>query len=216
MKEVPNATTGISPFMMQHDVQPRGVLALVKEHWSGFQALPTNKPVEQYISELKIHLESIREVAEKHASVAQEQYAKYYNAHSCDKTFKEDEEVIVLEKDSSSKTFARWQTGTVVRVLSPYSYIVAMPNCSTHHLHANRMRKLVLHSYNVRIVNDSDVDFSDISVAPTQTEQATLPSELVDKGTHNHLTVAERDQLLCPLDEFCDCFSEVPGLCDKI
>ena len=102
----------------------------------------------------------------------------YYNAHSCDKTFKEDK----------TKTFARWQTRTVVRVLSPYSYIVG----SRRNLHAHCMRKLVLHSYNVGIVNDSDVDFGDISVAPTRTEQATLPSELVDKGTLNHLTVAER------------------------
>lgn len=216
MREVPNATTGVSPFMMQHGVQPRGVLALLKEHWSGFQALPTNKPVEQYLSQLRKHLEVTREFAEKHTSVAQEQYAKYYNAHTCDKTFKENEEVIILEKDSGSKTFARWQTGTVVRVLSPYSYIVAMPNGSRRHLHANRMRKLVLHSYNVGIVNDSDVDFGDISVAPTQAEQAALPSKLVDKETLNHLTATERDQLLCLLDEFCDCFSEVPGLCDKV
>ena len=69
--------------------------------------------------------------------------------HARDKTFNADEEVIILDKDSGSKTFARWQTGTVVRVLSPYSYIVALPNGSRKHLHANRLRKLVLNAYHV-------------------------------------------------------------------
>jgi len=68
-----------------------------------------------------------------------------------------------------------------------------MPNGSRRHLHANRMRKLVLHSYNVGIVNDSDVEFGRISVAPTETKQV-LPSELIDKGTFDHLTVTEMNQ----------------------
>ena len=149
MREIPNATLGVSPFVMQYGVQPRGVLGLVKDHWSGFQTMPTSKPVEQYLNELKKQLETTREFAEQHAKVAQEQYAKYYNVRARDKTFEVDEEVIILEKDSGSKTFARWQTGTVVRVLSPYSYIVALPNGSRRHLHANRLRKLVLNAYHV-------------------------------------------------------------------
>ena len=74
----------------------------------------TSKPVEQYLTELKKQLKNTREFAEQHAKVAQEQYAKYYNVRARDKTFNVDEEVIILEKDSGSKTFARWQTGTVV------------------------------------------------------------------------------------------------------
>jgi len=42
--------------------------------------LPTCKPVSQYLTELKKHLETAREFAEQHAQKAQEQYAKYYNA----------------------------------------------------------------------------------------------------------------------------------------
>ena len=85
-----------------------------------------------------------------------------------DKTFNVDEEVIILEKDSGSKTFARWQTGTVVRLLSPYSYIVALPNGSRRHLHANRLRKLVLTAYHVGVTNDKDTEFGEVEVAPTQ------------------------------------------------
>ena len=96
----------------------------------GMENLLTCKPVSQYLAELKGHLETTREFASQHAQKAQEQYAKYYNAHAHHKTFQVGEEVIVLEKDSNSKTFSRWCTGEVLRVLSPFSYIVGMPNGS--------------------------------------------------------------------------------------
>jgi len=42
------------------------------------------------------------------------QYAKFYNAKAVDKSFQVGEQVIVLERNSNSKTFARWQTGEFV------------------------------------------------------------------------------------------------------
>ena len=49
----------------------------------------------RYLTKLKKHLETTREFAEQHAQKAQEQYAKYYNAHACNKSFQVGEEVIV-------------------------------------------------------------------------------------------------------------------------
>jgi len=60
-------------------------------------------------------LEKTREFANEHATKAQEQYVKFYNAKAVDKSFQEGKQVIVLEKDSSSKTFARWQTGEICK-----------------------------------------------------------------------------------------------------
>jgi len=216
MREVPNATLGVSPFMMQYGVQPRGLLSLIKDHWSGFQTLPTIKPVEQYLSELKKQLETTREFAEQHAKAAQDQYAKYYNVKARDKTFKVGEEVIVLEKDSNSKTFARWKTGTVVNVLSPHSYIVSMPNGSRRHLHATRMRKLMVDTYHVGVINDHDTEFGDIDVAPTAVDADELPSSIIDQSMLGHLSDSQRQRLLDLLDEFACCFSNVPGLCTAV
>jgi len=188
MREILNATLGISPFVMQYGVQPRGLLGLIKDHWSGFQTLPTRKLVEQYLAELKKQLESTREFAEQHAKVAQEQYVKYYNVRARDKNFKVDEEVNILEKYSGSKTFARWQTGKIVRVLSPYSYIVALPNGSHRHMHANRLRKLVLNTYHVEVINDKDTKFGEVETAPTHCDPDQLPNEVVDQSTLTHLS----------------------------
>jgi len=86
MREVFNATTGVSP-LLQYGVQPKGVLSLINYNWVGMDNLPTCKPVSQYLAELKGHLETTHEFASQHAQKAQEQYAKYCNALAHHKTF---------------------------------------------------------------------------------------------------------------------------------
>ena len=213
MREVPNATTGVSPFVLQYGVQPKGVLSLVKDNWTGMENLPTIKPVAQYLTELKSHLETTREFASHHAQKAQEQYAKYYNAHAQNKTFQVGEEVIVLEKDSNAKTYSRWHTGEVLRVLSPFSYIVGMPNGSRRHLHANRMRKLITDVYHIGIVREQDSDFGEISSVPNDNTDS-LPSKHV--ADIEHLNPDQQARLKNLLDEFGGCFSSQPGLCTII
>jgi len=86
------------------------------------------------LSDLNKTLEKTREFASKNAKRTQEQYAKFYNTKAVHKSFDVGEQVIVLERDSNSKTFSRWQTGEICRKLSPYTYIVSMPNGSMRHL----------------------------------------------------------------------------------
>jgi transposase InsO family protein len=122
LRESSNATTGVSPFMLQYGIPPRRVLSLMKDEWTGFRELPAAKTVKQYLIDLNHKLETTASFANEHAKVAQDQYAKFYNVKAADKSFKVNEQVIVLEKDDNSKTFSRWQTGVVSHVKSPYSY----------------------------------------------------------------------------------------------
>jgi len=55
-------------------------------------------------------------------------YYYYYNARAKDNAFSVGNQVVVLEKDSAHKTFARWKHGTVMKVRSPYSYDIQMPD----------------------------------------------------------------------------------------
>jgi len=187
LRESPNATTGVSPFVLQYGIQPHGVLSLLKDDWTAFDTLPKTKTVEKYLSDLQKALEKTREFAIEHATKAQEQYAKFYNAKAVDKSFQEGEQVIVLEKDSSSKTFARWQTGEICKKLSPYTYIVAMPNGSRRHLHANKLRKLVIPTEHVGIISENDTDFGEVLVVPPD-KTTCLPSERIDLNSLSHLS----------------------------
>jgi len=217
LREVPNATTGLSPFMLQFGIPPRGVLHVLKQTWTGQQRLPSSKPVDQYMNDLVKCLETAGKFANEHSKIAQAQYAKYYNARAADKSFTMGEQVIVLEKDSNSKTFAKWQTGVIAKVLSPYSYLVNMPNDACRHLHANKLRKLIVREQHIGIIKEQDTDFGEIEVIPAVTDETeSLPSKHVDRSKLAHLSVEQQVDLLSLVDEYKDCFSNDPGFCDVV
>jgi len=215
LRKSPNATIGVSLFVLQYGIHPHGVLSLLKDNWTGFENLPKSKTVEKYLSDLKKTLEKTREFADKNAKIAQEQYAKFYNAKAVDKSFQVGEQVIVLERNSNSKTFARWQTGEIYRKLSPYTYIVSMPNGSRRHLHANKLRKLIVPTLHVGVISESDAEFGEVLAVPPD-KTASLPSERIDLNSLSHLSEQQRSSLLALLDEFKECFSNIPGLCTVV
>ena len=55
LREVPNATTGVSPYMLVYGRLPRGPLAVLKEAWSDQRDVSADlgKPVEDYMTDLR-------------------------------------------------------------------------------------------------------------------------------------------------------------------
>jgi len=124
----------------------------------------------------------------------------------------------VLENASTHRTFARWKQGKITKVRSPYSYMVEMANGFCRHLHANKIRPFVARAQNVGINSEQDVDFGEVRYAPIPADNlaSQTPSERIDKASLNHLSDEQQDDLLALLDEFCDVFSETPGLCKAV
>ena len=121
---------------------PRGPLSILHEAWTGEREYGDNdsKPVNQYIQDLETDMQNGRRYAHLHANAAQQQYTKQYNKHAKDKSFQVGQQVVVLEKDSTHKTFARWKQGTITCVRSPYSYKVQLSDGACRWLHANKLR----------------------------------------------------------------------------
>jgi len=165
-----------------------------------------------------LRFETAAEFADKHAKIAQAQYTKYYNKHAVDKRFQVGEQVVVLDKDSTHKTFARWQLGTITRIRSPYSYDVQMPDGSTRYLYANKIRKFIASVQSVGVVNEQDEDFGSIECVtmPNQINEPTLPSQRINPQQLEHLTPKQCTRLLAVLDEFEDCFTDTPKHCTLI
>jgi len=219
LREVPNSTTSVSPHFLLFGRIPRGPLSILKESWIGYRDnnRDTSKPVDKYISDLEIDMRNAERYAQEHANIAQQKYAKYYNAHTKDKSFQIGDQVVVLEKDSTHKTFARWKQGKIVRVRSPYSYDVEMPDGTQRQLHANKIRKLVVRTQHVGVINDQDADFGPVEYAPVDDViQNTRPSEKVDRAQLDHLSEDQQEALLAVIDDFQDVFSDSPGYCDVV
>ena len=221
LREVPNSTTGYSPHLLLFGRMPRGPLCILKESWEGHQHVVRSKlgvTVERYLEDLKSRLETTAEFADKHAAIAQAHYSKHYNKSAADKKFQVGEQVVVLDKDSTHKTFARWQLGTIARVRSPYSYNVEMADGSTRHLHANKIRKFIARVQGVGVVNEQDEDFGPIDCVTTAdpARDTLLPSQCINIEQLEHLSPEQRTRLLAVLDDFADCFTETPGHCTLV
>jgi len=127
LREVPNATTSTSPYMLVYGRTPRGPLAVVKESWTGENDTGARlaQPVEDYLLDLRSKLSEAAEFAQSHANAAQQSYTAHYNLRARQKKFKERDRVIVLAPENTGKMGNRWLgPGTVVKVKSPYSYLV--------------------------------------------------------------------------------------------
>ncbi|GFW78970.1 retrovirus-related Pol polyprotein from transposon opus [Trichonephila clavipes] len=77
-REVPNTTTGISPFRLLYGREARGPLAILKSSWAGEIHLPTNisQSAADYLQEMKINMEKAAECASLTAAQKQKAYGE--------------------------------------------------------------------------------------------------------------------------------------------
>lgn len=222
IRESSNETLGTSPYMMVYGRLPSNSLKVLVENWTKNDDLPFNlgKSTVEFLAELQRSLKSIHEQASTHAQHEQRRYVNHYNLRSRDKQFKVGQLVIVLIPDCNNKLMCQWQgPGTIVEVKSPYSYLVELEDGQTRLLHANKLR--AYHSRvnealvnNCSIVYDIDEDFGSIPVIERHVKDIALPSQRIDLSKVAHLTLDQSRDFLNILDEFADCFSDDPGLCD--
>ncbi|GFW30364.1 hypothetical protein TNCV_453021 [Trichonephila clavipes] len=97
-REVPNTTTGVSPFRLLYGRESRGPLAILKSSWAGEIHLPTNisQSAADYLQEMKINMEKAAESASLTAAQKQKAYGDYFNKRSSVKNFSIGEQVVLL------------------------------------------------------------------------------------------------------------------------
>ena len=108
LREAPNSTTGVPPWLLVFGRLPRGPLAVLKDTWSGQVDLPLNlgKNVTEYLKDLRDRLATAEQYAFDHTTKQQAAYITRYNLRSTNKQFSVGEQVLVLSPDStSSKIF---------------------------------------------------------------------------------------------------------------
>jgi len=64
-------------------------------------------------------------------------------------------------------------------------------------------------------ISESDAEFGDVLTVPPD-KTASLPSERIDLNSLSHLSEQQRSSLLPLIDEFKECFSNIPGLCTVV
>ena len=105
--EVPQASTGFSPFELLFDRKLRRVLDLIKENWE--EGPSPSKNSIQYIMDLRAKLHILGQMSCENVLEAQEHQQYIYNRATKLWQFSPGDKVLVLLPTSSTKLLVKWQ-----------------------------------------------------------------------------------------------------------
>ncbi|KAL1265179.1 hypothetical protein QQF64_003206 [Cirrhinus molitorella] len=117
-REVPQASTGFTPFELLFGCHPRGLLDVAKEGWE--QQPAPHRTVVEHVKKMREWLNRVMPLVQEHLSKAQQAQQRHYNRAAQLQEFQPRDRVMVLVPTAACKFFATWQedstTGIVLGV----------------------------------------------------------------------------------------------------
>ena len=213
-REVPQVSTGFSPFELLYGREVRGPLDVLRESWEANEK--SNESVVSHILSIRERMARMMEMARENEARAKDQQKKWYDRNARSREFKEGDEVLVMLPTSTSKLLAQWQgLYTVTRKVGEVSYEVDM--------YDRRKRRRIFHinmlrGWNVpkatgywsdEVTNDPSDDI------PAWREE--VPESEAESPTINEeLSRAQRQELCEVLIDFADVLQNKPGKTTRI
>ncbi|KAJ8376906.1 hypothetical protein SKAU_G00074860 [Synaphobranchus kaupii] len=106
IREVPQASTGFSPFELLYGRRPRGLLDLAKEAWE--QQPSPHRTLVEHVEEVQERMATIWPMVREHMAEAQTAQARVYNRGAQPREFAPGDKVLVLVPTSECKFLAKW------------------------------------------------------------------------------------------------------------
>ncbi|GFU74919.1 retrovirus-related Pol polyprotein from transposon 17.6 [Trichonephila clavipes] len=191
-REVPNTTTGASPFRLLYDREAPGPLAFLKSSWADEIHLSTNifHSAADYLQEIKIKMEKSASLTD---SQKQKFYGDYFNKRFSVKNFSIGEQVVLLIPDSTNKIYARWtRPGEIIQHHPLHSCKVKLPDGTVRHVHVNKIRKYHLRALAVGVIFEGDHEIGEIH--PTPNLSKSTSERVLHETDLNNLKETEREQ----------------------
>lgn len=125
-REVPQASTGFSPFELLYGKVVRGPLDVLKETWEE-PSTATPKNVISYVLQMRDKLAQYAVMVKENMAEAQKIQKGWYDRHSREREYTPGQKVLLLLPSSEHKLLAKWQGPfEVVRKVGPVTYEVNM------------------------------------------------------------------------------------------
>ena len=212
-REIPNDTTGISPFQMVYGHTARGPLAVLKDSWSNAYdtQISLNKTVKQYLDELHENFNSLKQISEVNNDKNVNKSNLNYNKISKPKCFEIGELVLILLPSSTNKLKAQWQGPvSIVDKVSENSYLVNTLEGGKRVLHANDLRRYNLRVESVGVAFENEEDFGNIPSCPLKATEFEVELNSLDL---QHLNETQKQEILQVLRNNEKAFNNKPGTC---
>uniref|UniRef100_A0A803K005 Gypsy retrotransposon integrase-like protein 1 n=1 Tax=Xenopus tropicalis TaxID=8364 RepID=A0A803K005_XENTR len=127
IREVPQASTGFSPFELLYGRHPRGLLDVAKETWES-ESTPY-KSVVEHVADMQDRLAMVMPLVREHMLQAQEAQSRIYNRSARVRTFQPGDRVLVLVPTVESKFLAKWQGPyEIIERIGEVNYKVSQPD----------------------------------------------------------------------------------------
>ncbi|XP_062415775.1 uncharacterized protein LOC134107852 [Pungitius pungitius] len=209
VREVPQASTGFSPFELLFGRSPRGVLDLIKESWE--EGPSPGKNEIQYVLDLRAKLHTLGRMSRENLLQAQERQQRLYNRGAKLREFTPGEKVLVLLPSSNSKLLAKWQGPfEVTRRVGDVDYEVVRSDRggATQIYHLNLLKPW-REAESVSLIST----VSEREDLGPEVPKAANPTPLPCEG---HLSEDQRADIAQLQERFADVFSPRPGRTDLI
>ncbi len=191
IREVPQASTGFTPFELLFGRQPRGLLDVAKEAWE--QQPAAHRSVIEHVREMRGRIDRVMPLVREHLSKAQQAQQRHYNRAAQPREFQPGDRVMVLVPTAACKFLATWQGPyTVLERIGPVMYRVRQPG-----------RRRTEQLYHINLLKKW-VGTRDQLVALACTEPVVV-------DTNPHLSAAQKGELQHLIGQFSDVFSPLPG-----
>ncbi|KAM4549940.1 uncharacterized protein V3H82_019144 [Fundulus diaphanus] len=128
-REVPQASTGFSPFELLYGWDVQGPLDLLLKAWEAPTMATGDRSVVQFVLEMRERLAKYREEAEVNMREAQQTQKAWYDRQARHRELQPGQRVLLLLPSSTSKLLAKWQGPyTVLRKMGPVTYEIHHPD----------------------------------------------------------------------------------------
>ena len=142
-REVPQETTGFSPFALVYGREARGPVALVRDLWLGTDVEPELKACHTYVWDLQKRIEHSCELACRRTESQAETSKKRYDETSKARNFCKGDQVLLLLPTSSNKLTSQWKGPyEIVEKVSEVEYKIEI-NGKTKQFHINTLQEFV-------------------------------------------------------------------------
>ncbi|CAJ1064638.1 uncharacterized protein LOC120723181 [Xyrichtys novacula] len=210
-REVPQASTGFSPFELLYGRQVRGPLDLLRDYWEDPKA--SGESIVAYVVKMRERLEKMATLAKENMTMAQEKQKTWYDQKARERVFQPGQKVLLLLPSSESKLLAKWQGPyEVTKKVGAVSYEIHMPDRAKKHqtFHINLLKEFhdcpepVSQHFFIQAAEEKEVEEQFFPTSPAGVSQVEVA----------HLTPDQQKGVEALLDP--ELFQEKPGFTDLV
>ena len=142
-REVPQASTGFSPFELLYGRSVRGPMTVLRSLWTDQEQEDEVKHAAAYVCDLRNRIEETCKVARESLEVASQIQKRHFDRRAKHRSFKEGDEVLLLLPERNNKLQMSWK--------GPYKVVRRINTCDYHVMvrgnsklyHANLLKRYI-------------------------------------------------------------------------